>query len=180
MEDIFRKVKELRTNKGLTLRELSELTGLSVSFLSQVERGTTSLAITSLKKIADALNESMVYFFEEEEDMDYAVYEKDSKPFRIGTSDISLISLSKNFKDRKIDSFLVILEPRHKDSELVQHPGEEFYYVIKGAVVIYIGEKKYYLKKGDAIHFPSTVMHKWENPLDEETILISSVNPAII
>ncbi|MFS0644439.1 cupin domain-containing protein [Siminovitchia sp. 179-K 8D1 HS] len=62
---------------------------------------------------------------------------------------------------------------------MVQHPGEEFYYVLEGEVLIYINEKKYLLKKGDAIHFPSTIPHKWENSLDRETRLISSVNPAV-
>lgn len=62
MEEINKKIKELRIQKGLTLKDLSERTELSISFLSQVERGTTSLAITSLKKIADALNTKMAEF----------------------------------------------------------------------------------------------------------------------
>lgn len=61
IEDIFMKIDQLRKEEA-TLKEFSTATGLSVSFLSQVERGTTSLAITSLKKIADALVVPMVYF----------------------------------------------------------------------------------------------------------------------
>ncbi|HJF34204.1 MAG TPA: XRE family transcriptional regulator [Sporosarcina psychrophila] len=179
MEDIFNKIKFLRKEQGITLKELSLKTELSVSFLSQIERGTTSLAITSLKKIADALGESMVYFFEDNNDLNYAIYEENQKPFRIGSSDATLVSLSNHFPDRKMDTFIITLDPHHKDSELVQHPGEEFYYVMEGEVVIYIGEKKYSLKKGDAIHFPSTVLHKWENPCDNKTVLISSVSPAV-
>lgn len=180
MEDIFIKINHLRKERRLTLKELSTATGLSVSFLSQVERGTTSLAITSLKKIADALEVPMVYFFEDDSELNYAVYKKEQKPFRIGSSDSTLIRLSSHFPDRKVDAFIVALDPKHKDPELVQHPGEEFYYVLEGEVLIYINEKKYLLKKGDAIHFPSTIPHKWENPLDYETILISSVTPAIL
>jgi transcriptional regulator with XRE-family HTH domain len=179
MEDIFNKIKFLRKEQGMTLKELSSKTELSVSFLSQIERGETSLAITSLKKIADALGESMVYFFEDHNDLNYAIYEENQKPFRIGSSDATLVSLSNHFPDRKMDTFIITLDPNHKDSELVQHPGEEFYYVMEGEVVIYIGEKKYCLKKGDAIHFPSTVLHKWENPCDRKTVLISSVSPAV-
>lgn len=62
MDDISKKIRGLRIQKGLTLKELSEKTDLSVSFLSQVERGASSLAITSLKKIADALGVKMTYF----------------------------------------------------------------------------------------------------------------------
>lgn len=179
MEDIFIKIKSLRKKQGMTLKDLSLRTDLSVSFLSQIERGMTSLAITSLKKIADALGESMVYFFEEEATLNYAVYENEQKPFRIGSSDVTLVNLSKHFPERTMDTFIVRLCPGHQDVELVQHPGEEFYYVIEGEVVIYIGEKRYSLKKGDAIHFPSTLLHKWENPLERETVLISSVSPAV-
>ena len=56
MEEIAKRFKKLRNQQNLTLKEISDKTGLSISFLSQVERGTSSLAITSLKKIADALN----------------------------------------------------------------------------------------------------------------------------
>ncbi|WP_197249584.1 helix-turn-helix domain-containing protein [Cytobacillus firmus] len=64
MDEIYKKIKDLRLQNGYTLKELSERTDLSISFLSQVERGTTSLAITSLKKIANVLNVKISEFFE--------------------------------------------------------------------------------------------------------------------
>lgn len=56
MEKIGEKIKSLRFEKGMTLKDLSLKTGLSISFLSQIERGSSSIAITSLKKIADSFN----------------------------------------------------------------------------------------------------------------------------
>jgi len=179
VEDIFKKIRTLRKNERMTLKELSDETGLSVSFLSQVERGETSLAITSLKKIADVFGKSMKYFFEEENDIDYATYKEDQKTFRVGSSKSNFISLSNHFMERKMDTFILTLDPGHKDMEFVQHPGEEFYYVMEGKLIIYINDKTYHLYPGDAIHFPSTLKHKWENPLNEQTKLISSVSPAI-
>lgn len=179
MEDIFNKIRELRKSHRMTLKELSKETGLSVSFLSQVERGETSLAITSLKKIADVFGKPMTYFFEEENDVDFATYKEDQKSFRVGTSKSKFISLSNHFMERNMDTFILTLDPMHKDIEFVQHPGEEFYYVMKGKLIIYINDRVYHLNPGDAIHFPSTLKHKWENPLNEETRLISSVSPAI-
>lgn len=179
MEEIFRKIKNLRFEQGITLKELSEKTGLSVSFLSQVERGTSSLAITSLKKIADAFGVKMIHFFEETEDLNYAVKKPSQKPFKIGSSDSTYIKLSNNFADRKIEPFLVTLQPNQKEVESVNHPGEEFYYVMEGAVLITVDQTEYYLKKGEAIHFPSELPHIWENPLDDETILLSVITPVI-
>lgn len=54
MDEVYKRIRDLRKKHDYTLKDLSDKTGLSVSFLSQVERGATTLAITSLKKIADA------------------------------------------------------------------------------------------------------------------------------
>ncbi len=63
INEIAEKIRNLRKEKNLTLKDLGEKTGLSISFLSQVENSSSSLAITSLKKIADALNVPITYFF---------------------------------------------------------------------------------------------------------------------
>ncbi len=64
IDDIGKKIKKLRTNKKLTLKELSEKTNLSIGFLSQLERGLTTVAIDSLTKIAKELDVSLTYFFQ--------------------------------------------------------------------------------------------------------------------
>jgi transcriptional regulator with XRE-family HTH domain len=179
MEEIFQKVKQLRIDNGMTLKDLSEKTDLSVSFLSQIERGTSSLAITSLKKIADAFGVKMVYFFEEPENPNYAVKKEEQKPFKLESSESTFIRLSSNFLERKIEPFIVTMQPFQKDLEFVRHPGEEFYYVLNGALLMTINEKEYYLREGEAIHFPSTHLHMWENPLNQETILLSVITPII-
>ncbi len=63
IDDIGKKIKKLRTNKKLTLKELSERTNLSIGFLSQLERGLTTVAIDSLTKIAKELDVNLTYFF---------------------------------------------------------------------------------------------------------------------
>lgn len=179
MEHTFKRIKELRLQEDMTLKKLSEKTGLSVSFLSQIERGSSSLAITSLKKIADALNVSMTYFFQETDGHTYAVKHDDQKTFRVEGSQSKYIRLAGNFFDRKLEPIVVTLQPRQKDHEVFSHPGEEFYYVIKGTVIFTIEEKEYIINEGESIHFPSEKDHSWENPLTEESILLSVVTPAI-
>jgi len=179
MEEIYQKIKQLRFEHGMTLKELSKKTDLSVSFLSQIERGNSSLAITSLKRIADAFGVKMIYFFEEPENVNYAVKKEDQKPFKIESSESTYIRLSSDFTDKKIEPLLITMQPHQKDKELVKHPGEEFYYVLKGAVLISVDQNEYYLREGDAIHFPSTHLHMWENPLDQETVILSVVTPVI-
>lgn len=179
MEEIYEKIRQLRSEQRITLKELSGKTGLSVSFLSQIERGTSSLAITSLKKIADAFGVKMVHFFEETENFNRAVKKEDQKPFRIENSDYTYTRLSNNFADRKIEPFLVTLEPNQKESESGYHLGEEFYFVLSGAILITVDQTDYYLEEGEAIHFPSSLPHTWENPLNQEATLLSVITPVI-
>lgn len=59
------------------------------------------------------------------------------------------------------------------------HPGEEFYYVLKGAVLFKVDGQEYFLREGETIHYPSEVPHSWENPLNEESIVLSVLTPVI-
>ncbi|MCD6436160.1 MAG: helix-turn-helix transcriptional regulator [Clostridiales bacterium] len=59
MKKIAQEIRKIRKSKGITLKKLSEKTELSISFLSQIERGISSMTITSLKKISDALGVTM-------------------------------------------------------------------------------------------------------------------------
>jgi transcriptional regulator with XRE-family HTH domain len=179
MEQISKKIKELRMKGGMTLKELSEITGLSVSFLSQIERGSTSLAITSLKSIADAFNVPMSYFFEEYENQNYIVKKDDQKQFTISGSNICYTRLSGDFPQRKMEILLVNLPPISTYIEKTSHSGEEFHYILKGVVVFKIDQKEYVLKEGDSIHFPSYKMHSWKNPTNEEVLFISVLTPVI-
>lgn len=179
MDEISVKIAQLRTEKNITLKELSIKTGLSISFLSQVERGSSSLAITSLKKIADAFGVKINFFFEETDSLNYATKKEDQHPFKIESSDSTYTRLSNSFLNRKMESFIVKLSPKQKEKETLQHPGEEFYYVLKGAVIMTVDQHNYYLEEGESIHFPSNLAHIWENPLDKEAVLLSVITPVI-
>lgn len=180
MDEIYKKIKDLRISNGYTLKELGQKTDLSVSFLSQIERGSSSLAITSLKKLADAFNVPMTYFFEEPHNHNYAVKKDQQKPFKIEGSEVVHVRLAGEFPDRKIEPIKVVLAPNQKDEQQTfNHPGEEFYYVLSGMVIFHIEDKEYILREGDAIHFPSNQKHQWENPLPTETELLCVLTPVI-
>ncbi|MFD2761143.1 helix-turn-helix domain-containing protein [Lentibacillus juripiscarius] len=179
MEDISKKIKSLRLEKEMTLKDLGEETGLSVSFLSQIERGNSSLAITSLKKISDAFNINITYFFREIENYNFAVRESEQKPFKLEGSNVQHIRLAGKFPERKMEPMLVTVPPNKLFVERYSHPGEEFYHVIKGTIIFRVEEKEYILNKGDSIHFPSEKVHEWKNPMNEEAVLLSVLTPII-
>ena len=179
MDIVCKKIKDLRNSKNLTLKDLSEKTGLSISFLSQVERGSSSLAITSLKKIADALETPINYFFESYENFSFMVKHEEQKSYHIEGSKIEYINLSGKFSGKSLEPMFVTYKKGYMKGDAFSHPGEEFYFVLEGAGIFTIGDEEFAVKVGDSIHFPSSIRHKVYNPNDEELKMLSVITPAI-
>lgn len=179
MIEVSDKIRSKRTEQKLTLKGLSEKTGLSVSFLSQVERGSSSLAITSLKKIADALETPITQFFEGLTNHNYSVKSTDHKPFRIEGSSAEYVRLGGSFTGKALEPLHVTLSPGKPQDKVFSHPGEEFYYVLEGVVLFTVDGKEYILKVGDSIHFPSHLPHTWENPLNEDAKVLCVLTPVL-
>lgn len=179
MNEIYEKIRGLRTEKNLTLKELSDKTGLSISFLSQVERGISSLAITSLKKIADALEVPITSFFDTYPNENYYVKLEEQKSFRLEGSNVDYTRLSGDFAGKSLESLLVTLPPGLARSNVFSHPGEEFYYVLEGTVLFNIDGKEYLVGNGDSLHFPSQLAHFWLNPDKEQAKILCVLTPVI-
>lgn len=173
MDSISERIRALRTQNKLTLKDLSEKTGLSVSFLSQVENGSSSLAITSLKKIADSLNVSIKIFFDDFEEHKYLVKKEEHKEFRLEGSNFSYARLSGDFPNRNTEIIAVTIAPNEKHNEIFEHFGEEFVYVLEGTLTITLDCEDHTLTPGDSMHYPSTLPHRWSNTTDEKTKILS-------
>jgi len=179
INEIAYKIKNLRKDKNLTLKDLSGKTGFSISFLSQVENGYSSLAITSLKKIADSMDVPMNYFFEVPHVSNFLVKSEDKELFSMEGSDSKFVRLSGNFPNRKLEAIITIIPPEHKFANKFAHTGEEFVYVLKGTLAIEIDGTEYLVKAGDSIHYPSTFSHQWTNPLKQDTEILTVLTPLI-
>jgi transcriptional regulator with XRE-family HTH domain len=178
MKEVSEKIKLLRNEKKKTLKQLSEQTGLSVSFLSQVERGESSLAITSLSKIADALDTHITSFFKPQYAEDYKISPEKMKPFTIQKSDQKFFRASGQFSDRKLDNYIILLPPGDY-SEPSSHQGEEVYYILKGEIVFHVGNHKYLVKKGELMHFPSTIKHYYTNESGKTAKFLCVLTPKL-
>ncbi len=179
IEQISKEIRRYRREKGITLKELSERTELSVSFLSQVERGISSMTITSLKKIADALDVSMKDLISVDEKPSFVKKKDNQMMLRIEKSFIRHIRLSGKFDNRKLESFLLTMEPNFFEDEEVAHEGEEFHYVLNGTALFSINGETYELNEGETIHYPSTLPHKLSNPANIELKILSVITPTI-
>ena len=168
------KIRSLRTEKHMTLRDLSKKSGCSLGFLSQVERDKVSPTISSLKKIADALETNIISLFEEEQTLDSIVVKKSQRgKFENKRSKVKYELLRPQFSDTTIEALYMYLEGGASSGQTPHsHEGEELAIVIKGKLKIEVGGKTYILEEGDSAVYKSNIPHRWINPTDEKVEVI--------
>ncbi|MGM8215871.1 helix-turn-helix domain-containing protein [Bacillaceae bacterium W0354] len=179
MKEVADRVKSIRKLKEMTLKDLSEATGLSTGFLSQVESGSSNLAISSLKKIADAFEVNISEFFQDRHHYNYVTKKDEQKIFQVDGLDTVYANLGGNFDKRVLAPYILILGPKQGRKDTFKFSGEEFYYVLKGGVKFTIDNKEYCIYEGDSIHFPSHLEHYGENLMDDETHLLGVITPVV-
>lgn len=180
-ENIGAVVKEARKRQNITLRQLSEATGISVGFLSQFERGICNISLDSLSKIARALEISVDEFFREDEirqDKDYQLL----RPHEMVPAHVSNSSIQYHLTPNHHCGFLprihvLLPQPENPPEEIAtySHAGEEFIYVLEGVLNLYVGDKQDLLYPGDSAYFRSGIAHNWVN-LSNKLTRVLSVN----
>lgn len=193
MVDIGNKIRKSRLRRKFTLDYLSRRTGLSKSFLSQVERNLTQASVTSLKKIAHELGIGVVYFFTDDEinhdlwgyDRSYPKeakeafnYSKDIKVVRAGRrKGFTLPGCNVVYEiltpdlNRQLEVMYMRISKGETsgDEPMVDAPGEKFGVVLKGTLEFCVGTEVFQLSAGDAIVHPADVPHTWRG-LEGESI----------
>ena len=181
-EEVTAKIKRIRKQKKMTLKDMSESTGFSISFLSQMERGISPITLTSLKKIAGALSIPVRDLFEDEAvpQDDYARRDTDVRLHGLQRYYSQFSVLSGHFEQRRLDIFHLVMEPLSEDYEESIHDGEEFYYVLHGKATFTIEGKKYLIKTGETIHFPSQKRHYVQNLEKSKLELLCVLTPVLL
>jgi len=168
MRGIGLRIRELRMHQGKKLKELSQKVGVTMSFLSQVERGVAVPSIGSLKKISNALGVSIASFFDDEVKKsvggDFSpVIKKHERKTLQPCKGVTYHLLSKNLQG-KIEFLLAIYEVgASTGSEPYTHRGEECALVLRGRLEVQIGSFVYVLKKDDSISFSCEIPHRVRN-----------------
>lgn len=172
------KIRQVRTERKISLTELSGGTGLSLAFLSRLERNNVNISVENLKKIAGFLDISMVQLFEVEENQHLGVVTRKGEGTRLRISRSNVYSESLIQKSNSnLQATLYINPPGEGRITAASHKGEEFVYVIQGEVIFYLGKEKYHLKEGDGLLFRSETLHSWVNPGKRESKIISFNSP---
>jgi len=160
------RVKQIREEKGLSLKDLASRTGYEVSVLEQIENDLVSPPLGILVKLSKALDMKLGFLISAGESKPYDIVRKeDRKPISRYASKkgvrygYAYESLAPQKRDRTMEPFLVTLEPADQEPEPSSHNGEEFIFVLQGEMEVRLGNNVHVLYPGDCIYYESTIPH---------------------
>lgn len=169
-----RPLRRLRLERGLSLREASARSGLSISFLSALERGVSGASVATLQRLTAAYDTTLLELFGAPDDgtTDRLVTADRRRALRLGTTEVRIEELARGA--RQLEPQLFVLAPGASSDGAYAHAGEEFLYLLSGAVTVWVGDDETYVlsREGDALTFPSTLPHRWRNDASGESRLL--------
>lgn len=179
------KIREVRQAAKLTLKNLSDKTGLTASYISQVERSIIEPSIYSLRRISAALEMPIHIFLTDENTQNHVLIRaNERKKLDLPHSSIIYEFITPMASDKrtnpKMEVIYLKLEPKSwSSSKPFIHAADEWIFMIEGEMDIFLGTDKYTLKKGDSIYIQENIPHRFYNPGTEIAIAISAISPII-
>jgi transcriptional regulator with XRE-family HTH domain len=193
-DDVGARLKQQRKAAQLTLQEVADLTGLTASFLSQVERGKVNLSLNSLQNIARALNIPVLHLLADTTVPEANHTTNDSQQRRISPvvrhqmrPRLSLpetgleLELMVNHLGKKMVAYKEHLQPgtEHIATRL-REPTEEIFYVLAGTIDLVLTYGEYRLEADDSIYFDGEDLIRIVNPsTDEEAVWVGVITPPV-
>lgn len=198
---IGEKIKRRREMLGYSLRKVAELTGLSASFLSQVELNRNSMSLSSLHATAAALDVPLIYFLDDKvPGRDFTGGENDNQNIAVMGDEYNKIvrkdernqlimqksgvtyELMVPSMNRKMVAFQRSLSPgfEHPVRRVLKEPTEEFVYVVSGSLFVELTTGKYCLNEGDSMYFDGYELLGFEcASTDEDAVWNTVITPSI-
>lgn len=162
--DIAVNLRQIRTDRGMSLKDVADKTGLTVSFLSQLEKGKTMPSISTLKSIAVSINTTISALVGESPVLPDPVIRKDERKSIKYAEGITMYLLSSSGSNNQMETLLFELSPNASSgTKAYRHFGQEFVMVLSGILEITLNSRRHVLKKGDSIYFNSSSPHSFKN-----------------
>lgn len=189
-DQVGARMRQFRTEQGLTLRGLAARSGLSIGFLSQVERGISTIGLTALGSVAAALDRSVAEFFNErppeadgtggeELPVHFTLTRRESVTRQFASGQQTYRMLSDRGRQLVLEPMLVQIAPGGRKEDAYGHPGEEFAYVVEGELLYEVQGVEHRLFPGDSLHLRSSTPHRLYNDTDQVTTVVSVVTPRL-
>ncbi len=175
--DIGSKIKGLRLMHGLTMEDLADRTELSKGFISQLERNLTSPSIATLMDILSCLGTDLKEFFSDSASAPVVFDAEDAFVKDDEETGYSVSWLVPNAQKNDMEPILLTIAPGGSFVSHEPHAGEEFGYVLSGAVTLTLGRQKLKVRHGSSFYFKSSMTHEVHNPGKTPAKILWVVSP---
>lgn len=162
--------RRLRLHRKLSLAQVARATGVSVGFLSALERGQMRSSIATLRRIARFYKTNILSLFEVAGENPRLVRPANRKILET-TPGVRMELLA--WGNTAMEPHLFRIKSGGGSGESYAHEGEEFLHILRGQFEIWLNNQEHYLlKPGDSLYFESSMPHRWKNPGRAETWLL--------
>lgn len=163
-EDLGERLRARRKAIGKTMRQVAEEAGLTLGFISQIERGISTPSLASLYNVAQALDASIDMFVSQPPVRAHSVVSHAGQrpTYKVGSTERFYEFLERGFPDAKLNGCISHVPPGHQ-TEMMSHEGEEFVYLVTGKMHYEVDGETYILGQGDTLHFDSHKPHRSHN-----------------
>jgi transcriptional regulator with XRE-family HTH domain len=173
------RLRELRLERGLSIRALAEQSGLNVNTLSFIENGKTSPSVSTLQQVAAALELPINAFFEIKTNPQSIVYQKAGERLSAAFTRGTLADLGAGFARPGLEPFVVTLEPQADSGDTpILHTGIEFVFCLDGCIGYEVDNQTFILDPGDSLLFEARLPHRWRNAGDSPSRSLLLLSPA--
>jgi DNA-binding transcriptional MerR regulator/quercetin dioxygenase-like cupin family protein len=160
------RLRQLRIKRQLSLAQVAREVGISAGFLSALERSQMSGSVGTLRKLARYYRTNILEFFDANGASNRRVSSEERKVLEAGPG-VRMELLA--WGNTVMEPHLFRVAPQAGSGESYTHEGEEFLYILRGALSITVEQEEYRLKAGDSFYFESSTPHHWKNPGRTET-----------
>jgi DNA-binding transcriptional MerR regulator/mannose-6-phosphate isomerase-like protein (cupin superfamily) len=160
------RLRQLRIRRGLSLAHVAKAAGISVGFLSAIERSQMSASIGTLRRLARFHKTNILDFFDPAESNSRLVRPGGRKVLEAGPG-VRMELLA--WGNTVMEPHLFRIAPQAGSGESYTHEGEEFLLVLRGELQLALDGEEFRLKSGDSFYFESATPHRWKNPGRSET-----------
>jgi len=164
--NVARQIRILRERRNFSQRSLAEASGLSRNTLSLLERGKTSPTVSTLKRLAIALNVDINAFFNSSDD-ESIVYTKSGQRRCLQIAQVLMADLGAGMHDQLITPLIMQLNPGARSGPALAHDGQDFVFCLSGEVLYTVNSKAFVLESGDSLFFDGNLLHRFQSTITE-------------
>lgn len=162
--DVGRRLREIRSESGLTIRDLARRSGLNVNTLSMIENGNSSPSLETLQQLSITLEMPITAFFENSAPRNQIVHYPASQRPNVAFSQGTLEELGASASGPGAETFLITLEPlSDSGDDAIVHTGHETVFCLDGQLTYTVEDRDFVLAPGDSLFFEAHLPHRWRN-----------------